>query len=89
MSEFDSERVSVGGAYDGQRFLLRKGQAGWPLMNEDGKAIWYRGDPDDPTRALYSGPEPDGMNDRQFEASNDLESGAKQAGTKALVSGSI
>jgi hypothetical protein len=61
VSELESERLCIGGPYDGQRFMLRDGQAASPFMNEEAKAVWYRSDPDDPTQAIYSGPEFDGM----------------------------
>jgi hypothetical protein len=48
--------------------MMRNGQAAWSLMDEQKAAAWYRADPDDPTRAIYSGPEFDGMDAGEFES---------------------
>jgi len=52
--------------------MLNNGQAAWPIMNEEAKAAWYRSDPNDPTRAVYSGPEFDGLDAQEFGSAETL-----------------
>ena len=69
-------RLCVDGPFAGQWFAFGSGPP-WPIARDHGSVAWYRADPDDDSRALYSGAAPPDATDSAVEMSSALQEEAE------------